>query len=52
MVDFTVDDCQAEYERLSGHGVEFIRAPSKEDDAVIATFSDPDGNVLQLFQMG
>ena len=50
MVDFQVDDCQAEYERLRGHGVEFMRTPSKEDGAIIATFSDPDGNVLQLFQ--
>ncbi len=50
MVDFNVDDCQAEYERLRGHGVDFIRAPSKEDGAIIATFSDPDGNILQLFQ--
>src|SRR3989304_1963576 len=27
MVDFQVDDCQAEYERLKGQGVEFIRPP-------------------------
>ena len=53
MVDFTVDDCQAEYERLSKQGVEFVRTPSKEEDGVtIATFVDPDGNMLQLFQEG
>lgn len=52
MVDFEVDDCQAEYERLSGHGVEFVRPPSRDGDATIATFRDPDGNMLQLFQMG
>lgn len=51
MVNFEVDDCQGEYERLSKAGVEFIRPPSKEDGGVIATFRDPDGNVLQLFQM-
>ncbi len=52
MVDLQVDDCQAEYERLSKQGVEFVRAPSKENDgAIIATLLDPDGNVLQLFQM-
>ena len=51
MVDLQVDDCQAEYERLSKEGVEFVRAPSKEGDVTIATFLDPDGNVLQLFQM-
>lgn len=51
MVDFQVDDCQAEYERLKGQGVEFIRAPSQDEGAIIATLADPDGNVLQLFQM-
>ena len=52
MVDLNVDDCQAEYERLSKQGVEFVRTPSDEGDgAVIATLLDPDGNVLQLFQM-
>lgn len=50
MVDFAVDDCQAEYERLSGQGVEFVRKPSEDGGAIIATLVDPDGNVLQLFQ--
>lgn len=51
MVNFEVDDCQAEYERLAGKGVEFIR-PASEDQggAILATFHDPDGNTLQLFQ--
>lgn len=53
MVNFQVADCQAEYDRLSPQGVEFIRAPSKEGDGfTIATLLDPDGNVLQLFQEG
>ncbi len=52
MVDFQVDDCQAEYERLSKQGVEFLRPPSKDGGATIATFADPDGNVLQLFEEG
>jgi predicted enzyme related to lactoylglutathione lyase len=52
MVDFQVDDCGAEYERLSKRGVEFVRAPSKEDGVIIATFVDPDGNILQLFEEG
>ena len=52
MVDLQVDDCQAEYERLSKQGVEFLKAPGKEGDgAIIATLFDPDGNILQLFQM-
>ncbi len=52
MVNFQVGDCQAEYERLRGKGVEFVRTPSQEDGFTIATFLDPDGNVLQLFQEG
>jgi predicted enzyme related to lactoylglutathione lyase len=51
MVDFAVDDCQAEYDRLSKAGVEFSRPPSQDPGGVIiATFHDPDGNTLQLFQ--
>ncbi len=50
MVDLAVDDCQAEYERLKGQGVEFVRPPSQDQGVIIATFTDPDGNVLQLFQ--
>ncbi len=52
MVDLAVDDCQAEYERLSGQGVEFVRKPNEDNGVIIATFLDPDGNVLQLFQEG
>jgi len=53
MVNFQVEDCQAEYDRLRQRGVEFLRAPSKEGDGlIIATLLDPDGNVLQLFQEG
>ncbi len=51
MVDLAVDDCEAEYERLQAKGVAFVRAPSEEDGFVIATFEDPDGNMLQLFQV-
>lgn len=50
MVDFAVDDCQAEYERLSAKGVEFVREPSQDQGFIVATFQDPDGNLLQLFQ--
>ncbi len=52
MVNFQVGDCQTEYERLRGKGVEFVRQPSQEDGFTIATFLDPDGNVLQLFEGG
>ena len=52
MLDLTVDDCQAEYERLKGKGVKFLREPSRDEGGgfVIATLQDPDGNTLQLFQ--
>jgi len=50
MLNFRVDDCQLEYERLANQGVEFIRPPSPDAIHVVATFHDPDGNVLQLMQ--
>lgn len=51
MVNLSVEDCRAEYERLSAAGVKFVRAPSQEQGGlIIATLADPDGNLLQLFQ--
>ena len=51
MVNFAVDDIHASYQRLRGKGVEFIREPEKEHwGGYVATFKDPDGNVLQLLQ--
>ena len=46
-----VDDIHAEYARLIGEGVEFIRHPEREHwGGWVATLKDPDGNVLQLLQ--
>ena len=50
MVNFRVEDCQAEYVRLSHKGVEFTRAPTRDAIHIVATFDDPEGNVLQLLQ--
>lgn len=51
MLNLSVDDCKAEYERLKSAGVEFIREPSAEGaDLIMATLLDPDGNVIQLMQ--
>jgi predicted enzyme related to lactoylglutathione lyase len=52
MVNFSVDDCKAEYERLKAAGVMFIKEPEVDpnDGFVLATLVDPDGNTLQLFQ--
>ena len=47
-----VDDIQAEAKRLADAGVEFIRQPEQEIwGGWVATFKDPDGNVLQLMQL-
>ncbi len=54
ILNFVVDDIVAEYQLLKGRGVEFIKAPSSEDwggkTVTLATFRDPDGNLLQLLK--
>ena len=43
---------RAAYERLRRGGVVFTRPPEREDwGGQVATFADPDGNVLQLMQL-
>jgi predicted enzyme related to lactoylglutathione lyase len=52
MVNFAVDDIHAVHERLTRAGVVFTRPPEREDwGGTVATFADPDGNTLQLFQL-
>ena len=52
MVNFAVADIAAVHERLAADGVAFSRPPERESwGGWVATFSDPDGNVLQLLQM-
>ncbi len=47
-----VSDIHAEAKRLSLAGVEFIRQPERETwGGWVATFKDPDGNILQLLQV-
>ena len=47
-----VDDIHAEASRLRDAKVEFIREPDQESwGGGVATFKDPDGNVLQLLQL-
>ena len=47
-----VDDIHAETHRLAQAGVEFIRQPEQESwGGWVATFKDPDGNVLQMLQL-
>ena len=51
MVNLGVEDIHRVYETLVARGVDFIRAPEKEHwGGWVSTFSDPDGNVLQLLQ--
>ena len=51
MVNLGVSDIHKAYETLSATGVRFSRPPEKEHwGGWVATFSDPDGNTLQLLQ--
>ncbi|MXY95391.1 MAG: VOC family protein [Caldilineaceae bacterium SB0670_bin_27] len=46
-----VDDVQAEYERLTELGVEFIVEPTDYGTYSIASFDDTCGNVIQIQQV-
>ena len=51
MVNLGVSDIHKTYEHLSARGVVFSRPPEREHwGGWVATFADPDGNVLQLLQ--
>ena len=47
---FGVGDCQAEYERLRGLGVEFTQPPTKMGPVTTAVFDDTCGNLIQIAQ--
>jgi predicted enzyme related to lactoylglutathione lyase len=52
MVNLAVVDIRAAHERLRRAGVVFTRAPEQEEwGGQVATFNDPDGNVLQIMQL-
>lgn len=51
LVNFFVEDVEAEQRRLEAAGVEFVRRSGREYwGGVISTFVDPDGNYLQLIE--
>ena len=52
IVSLSVDDCAAEYARLKAAGVDFIETPNRPgpNAPMIATFRDPEGNLIQLAQ--
>ena len=46
-----VQDIHEEHRRLAVAGVEFLRPPEQEHwGGWVATFRDPDGNILQMLQ--
>ncbi len=51
MINLGVSEIHQVYERLKERGVVFIRPPEQEHwGGWVATFQDPDGNILQLLQ--
>ena len=52
MINLAVDDVRAVHARLTSAGVVFVRTPETEDwGGQVASFFDPDGNLLQLMQL-
>jgi predicted enzyme related to lactoylglutathione lyase len=52
MVNLAVDDIAAAHARLVRAGVPCLREPERETwGGTVATYSDPDGNTVQLFQI-
>src|SRR5688572_15760515 len=50
-LSFAVPDAQAKYEELSAAGVPFSGLPERQVwGGILATFSDPSGNELQIVQ--
>ena len=47
---FSVDDIEAEYERLRGLGVHFTQGPQEQGPVVTAVLDDTVGNLVQLAQ--
>jgi predicted enzyme related to lactoylglutathione lyase len=50
MVGLDSDDLEADFERLTAAGVEFIEQPTDSGGLRIATLKDPEGNIVQLLQ--
>jgi predicted enzyme related to lactoylglutathione lyase len=44
------DGIQGDCARLKSAGVDFVEEPNQQDGLWIATFKDPEGNLLQLLQ--
>ncbi len=48
LAQFTVDDVEAEFERLEAAGVTFVQPPTDMDTVMTAVFDDTCGNLIQL----
>jgi len=51
LTSFSVNDIQAEYERLKKLGVQFSMKPTKMGPATLAVFADTCGNNIQIAQV-
>jgi len=51
MVALDSNDIYADVKRLKAAGVEFVQEPSANDELLLATLKDPEGNLVQLVQM-
>jgi predicted enzyme related to lactoylglutathione lyase len=51
MVGLASNDLDADWKRLVAAGVEFIENPTDYDELSIATLKDPEGNLVQLWQV-
>lgn len=51
LLQLDVEDCQAEYNRLTAAGVTFTQPPTEMGPVVTAVFDDSFGNLVQLAQM-
>ena len=50
-VFLATDDCRADYEEMSGRGVEFVETPEERPYGIDAGFRDPSGNPFRLTQV-
>ena len=52
MVNLSCDDIQAEYAGAMARGASALRPPEREAwGGMVATLTDPDGNIVQLLQL-
>ncbi len=51
LASFAVEDAAAEHARLEGKGVRFVQLPTDVGTAVVATFDDTCGNLIQIMEV-